>query len=90
MTAGSYAPDTPLERVDPSTEMTHWTLAIMQAPTKDPPTAIRASPVLGFVYVAHVDPERAKVKLLAPLPERLGDRPLVWGKWPEPHVNLLG
>jgi polyribonucleotide 5'-hydroxyl-kinase len=20
----------------------------------------------------------------------LGDRPLVWGHWPEPHINLLG
>lgn len=70
--------------------MTHWTLAIMQASVKDTPAAIRSSPVLGFVYVAHVDAERSKVKLLAPLPGRLGDRPLIWGSWPEPHVNLLG
>ncbi|MBE3046774.1 hypothetical protein IMZ48_30455, partial [Candidatus Bathyarchaeota archaeon] len=83
-------PDQPLDRVVPSTEMTHWPLAIMQASTTDAPGVIRTSPVLGFVYVADVDAERAKVKLLAPLPERLGERPLVWGRWPEPHVNLLG
>ena len=62
----------------------------MQASNKDGPETIRSSPVLGFVYVADVDAERSKVKLLAPLPGRLGDRPLIWGKWPEPHVNLLG
>ena len=85
-----YPADHSLERVEPSAEMTHWTLAIMQASVKDTPEVIRSSPVLGFVYVADLDAERSKVKLLAPLPERLGDRPLIWGQWPEPHVNLLG
>lgn len=89
-TAGTHSPDQVLERVVPSPEMAHWTLAIMQASVKDTPETIRSSPALGFVYVADVDAERSKVKLLAPLPGRLGDRPLIWGKWPEPNVNLLG
>jgi len=70
--------------------MVHWTLAIMQASVKDTAETIRTSLVLGFVYVAHVDVDKSKIKLLAPLPGRLGDRPLILGKWPEPHVNLLG
>ncbi|SPN99689.1 related to cleavage/polyadenylation factor IA subunit [Cephalotrichum gorgonifer] len=86
----TYPPDRPLERVNPSPEMEHWTLAIMQASVKDTPETIRSSLVLGCVYVADVDVERSKVKLLSPLPGRLGDRPLILGKWPEPHVNLLG
>ncbi|CAI4210766.1 unnamed protein product [Parascedosporium putredinis] len=88
---GEYTPDAKaLDRIKPFADMVHWTLAIMQASVKDSPETIRASLVLGFVYVAHVDVDKAKIKLLAPLPGRLGDRPLVLGKWPEPHVNLLG
>jgi polyribonucleotide 5'-hydroxyl-kinase len=90
VTATKDPPEHTLQRVKPSREMAYWTLAMMQASAKDPPETVRSSLVLGFVYVAHVDAERAKVKLLAPLPERLGDRPLIWGEWPELHVNLLG
>lgn len=70
--------------------MSHWTLAIAYASTKDPPEMIRTANLMGFVYVADVDKERRKVKILAPVAGRLGDRPLLWGSWPEPFVNLLG
>ncbi len=79
-----------LVRVDPSSLIEHWTLAVMQASLKDTTDIVRAAPVLGFVYIAHVDREKPKMKVLAPVSARLGDRPLVWGKWPEPFINLLG
>lgn len=73
-----------------SSPMEHWTLAVMNASLQDPPDVIRAASVLGFVYVSDVDEDRGKVKILAPVSGRLGDRPLVWGMWPEPYINLLG
>ncbi|KPM34219.1 mRNA cleavage and polyadenylation factor CLP1 [Neonectria ditissima] len=79
-----------LVREAPSTPMQHWTLAIMHASPKDSPETVRAASVMGFVYVSDVDEERRKIKLLATVSGRLGDQPLVWGKWPEPYINLLG
>ncbi|KAG7106265.1 mRNA cleavage and polyadenylation factor CLP1 like protein [Verticillium longisporum] len=73
---------------EPSGLMAHWTLAVMYASTKDSPETIRNANVMGYVYVAEVDKERRKMKVLAPVSGRLGDRPLLWGKWPEPFVNL--
>ncbi|KAJ4120121.1 Cleavage polyadenylation factor subunit clp1 [Fusarium equiseti] len=79
-----------IAKEDPSTPMQHWTLAIMHAAPKDAPDVVRAASVMGFLYVSDVDEERRKIKLLAPVSGRLGDQPLVWGKWPEPFINLLG
>lgn len=70
--------------------MQHWTLAVMHASPRDHVETVRSASVMGFVYVADVDEERKKIKLLAPVGGRLGDRPLIWGKWPEPYFNLLG
>ncbi|ROT42185.1 Clp1 protein [Sodiomyces alkalinus F11] len=75
---------------EPSPLMTHSTLAIAHASTKDSPETIRTANLMGFVYVADVDKERRKMKILAPVAGRLGDRPFLWGSWPEPFVNLLG
>ncbi|KAM0191918.1 hypothetical protein ACHAPI_008636 [Fusarium lateritium] len=77
-------------REDPSSPMQHWTVAIMHATPKESPDSVRAASVMGFLYVSDVDEERRKIKLLAPVSGRLGDQPLVWGKWPEPFINLLG
>lgn len=75
---------------EPSSLMQHWTFAVMNASVRDSPDVVRAASVLGFVYVADVDEDRRKIKILAPVSGRLGDRPLVWGRWPEPYINLLG
>lgn len=81
----------PLEKLtQPLPELAHWTLAMMNAAPSDPPDKIRFASVAGFVYVAAVDRDRRRMKILAPVSGRLGDRPLVWGRWPEPHINLLG
>lgn len=79
-----------LSRDEPSSVMQHWTLAVMHASPKDPPEVVRAAAVMGFVYVSDVDEDRRKIKLLAPVGGRLGDRPLILGSWPEPYINLLG
>ncbi|KAJ9627721.1 Cleavage polyadenylation factor subunit clp1 [Taxawa tesnikishii (nom. ined.)] len=51
--------------------------------------AVRDSCVMGFVYVAEVDETRKKVRFLAPHPSRWGDKPLVWGNWPEGVGDLV-
>ena len=70
--------------------MAHWTLAVMNASVKDSVDTIRWATVMGFVYVADVEPEKRRLKILSPVSGRLGDRPLVWAHWPEPYINLLG
>ncbi|KAM0261497.1 hypothetical protein ACHAQJ_002178 [Trichoderma viride] len=87
-----YSPDEKQSLVaeEPSSLMQHWTFAVMNASVRDSPDVVRAANVMGFVYVADVDEERRKIKILAPVSGRLGDKPLVWGKWPEPYINLLG
>ncbi|KAK3306725.1 Pre-mRNA cleavage complex II protein Clp1-domain-containing protein [Chaetomium strumarium] len=73
-----------------SAEMSHWTLAVMNASLNDPPETIQQAPVMGFVAVADVDEDRRRLKILSPVGGRLGNRPMVWGRWPEPYINLLG
>jgi polyribonucleotide 5'-hydroxyl-kinase len=79
-----------LAREQPSSRMENWTMAVMHASVKDAPETVASASVMGFVYVADVDEERQKLRLLAPVGGRLGERPLVWGQWPEPYINLLG
>jgi polyribonucleotide 5'-hydroxyl-kinase len=70
--------------------MLHCVLAVMYASPHDAQDTIRDASVMGFVYVAEVDEKKQRVKILAPLSGKLGDRPLVWGSWPEPAVSLIG
>lgn len=79
-----------LVKFDASPALAHWTLAVMNAGVHDPPDVVQQATVQGFVYVAEVDGERRKVRVLAPVSGRLGDRPLVFGRWPEPYINLVG
>ena len=77
------------EKVEPSSQLLHSVLAIMQADSHASQEDIREASVLGFVYVAEVDEARKKLKLLTPLSGRLPDQAMVWGSWPE-AVDLLG
>lgn len=62
----------------------------MNASTRDTPDAVRAASIMGYVYVSEVDEERRKIRVLAPVSGRLGDKPLILGSWPEPFISLLG
>lgn len=79
-----------VERAEISAGMSHWTLAVMNASVNDPPERIRQAPVMGFVAIADVDEDRRRLKILSPVGGKLGNRPMVWGRWPEPYINLLG
>ncbi|KAJ1333240.1 polyribonucleotide 5'-hydroxyl-kinase [Microdochium nivale] len=90
--SSAYAPagSDSVHKVEPSLMMQNCTLAVMYASVHDGPAAIRDASVMGFAYVADVDEKRRKLRILAPVSARLGDRPLLWGAWPEPMVSLLG
>ncbi|KAK3984724.1 mRNA cleavage and polyadenylation factor CLP1 [Cladorrhinum sp. PSN332] len=79
-----------LEQAEISEEMSHWTLAVMNASVNDPPETIQQAPVIGWVAIANVDEDKRRLRILSPVSGRLGDRPMVWGKWPEPYINLIG
>ncbi|KAI0132994.1 Pre-mRNA cleavage complex II protein Clp1-domain-containing protein [Xylariales sp. AK1849] len=79
-----------LEKTEPSIMMLNCTLAVMLASVHDSASAIRDANVMGFVYITEVDEKKKRLKVLAPVNARLGDRPLLWGSWPEPMVSLLG
>ncbi|KAH9993661.1 Clp1-domain-containing protein [Xylariaceae sp. FL0662B] len=79
-----------IERAEPSVMIQNCVLAVMCASVHDAADTIRDSNVMGFVYVADVDERRRKLKILAPVSARLGDKPLLWGSWPEPMVSLVG
>lgn len=79
-----------LEKVEPSLEMANCILSVVYANRHDSADTVRDANVMGFVYVANADEQRRKLKILAPVSARLGDRPLVWGNnWPERVVSLL-
>ena len=77
------------EKVEPSSQLLHSVLAITQAKASALQEDIRDASILGFVYVAEVDENKRKLKLLTPLSGRLPDNAMVWGNWPE-SADLLG
>jgi polyribonucleotide 5'-hydroxyl-kinase len=87
----SESDDPPLfDHVTPSSQLLHCILAVLYASPHDTQDAIRDACVMGFVYVAEVDEKKQRLRILAPLSGKLGDRPMVWGSWPEAAVSLIG
>ena len=86
----AYEGQPALEPAEISAGMSSWTLTIMDASVNDPPETIRQAPVVGFIAVAEVDEDRRRLKILSPVTGRLDNKPMVWGRWPEPYINLLG
>ncbi|KAK8092512.1 pre-mRNA cleavage complex II protein Clp1 [Apiospora kogelbergensis] len=84
------ASDSSLERVEPSLAMSSCILAVVYAGIHDDPDTIRDANIMGYVWVAGVDEAKRKLKLTAPVPTRLGDRPMVLGNYPEPVIGLTG
>lgn len=78
------------ERVEPTPQMLHCVLAVMYASRHDAQETIRDASVMGFVYVAEVDEKRRRMRVLAPTSARVTERPLVWGRWPEGTVGVIG
>jgi polyribonucleotide 5'-hydroxyl-kinase len=78
-----------MQRVEPSAQMLHCVMAVVYAGTHDAVETIRDASVVGFVYVAEVEEKKRRLRVLAPLGGKIGDRPLVWGSWPEPAVSLI-
>ncbi|KAL4784974.1 hypothetical protein BJX76DRAFT_325951 [Aspergillus varians] len=66
-------------------------LAITHSPPTSSPAEIRDASIMGFLYVADVDGERGKIRVLAPMGGRVPSRAIVWGKkWPAEVVGLVG
>ncbi|KAI9883504.1 MAG: hypothetical protein M1823_004721 [Watsoniomyces obsoletus] len=83
--------ETPIfDLVEPSLLMQNCILAMVYAQPDDSHENIRDASVMGFLYVAEVDESKKKLKVLSPTAGRLPNRPLIWGSWPEPAMNLVG
>ncbi|KAI9376399.1 hypothetical protein BJX61DRAFT_538928 [Aspergillus egyptiacus] len=66
-------------------------LAITHCPPNSSSAEIRDASTMGFLYVADVDAERGKIRVLAPMGGRIPSRAIIWGKkWPAEVVGLVG
>ncbi|EED23031.1 mRNA cleavage factor complex II protein Clp1, putative [Talaromyces stipitatus ATCC 10500] len=75
----------------PTLALANSLIAITHVPPNAPLSDIRDSSIMGFVYVADVDAEKKKLRVLAPVGGRMPARALVWGKnWPGEVVGLVG
>lgn len=77
------------EEMQATPDMQHAILAIMHADINDSQENIRDSTVLGFVYVADVDENWKKARILAPVTGKLPANALIWGTWPEAVPSLV-
>ena len=86
-------PNIPFKKVLPPapTALANSLLAITHAPPTATPAEVRDASIMGFLYVAEVDAEKGKVRVLAPVGGRVPPRAVVWGrKWPGEVVGLVG
>jgi polyribonucleotide 5'-hydroxyl-kinase len=75
----------------PTLALANSLIAITHVPPNAPITDIRDSSIMGFVYVADVDADKKKIRVLAPVGGRMPAKALVWGKnWPGEVVGLVG
>ncbi|KAA8652485.1 hypothetical protein EYZ11_005227 [Aspergillus tanneri] len=94
-TAGpsSMGTNVPLKKTLPPAPSTlaNSLLAVTHVPPTARPAEIRDSSIMGFLYVADVDSEKGKIRVLAPVGGRVPPRAIVWGKgWPGEVVGLVG
>ncbi|KAL1846276.1 Cleavage polyadenylation factor subunit clp1 [Paecilomyces lecythidis] len=83
----------PLKKVPspPPLSLENTLLAITHVPPNAPLPQIRDASIMGFVYVADVDADRGKIRVLAPVGGRIPARAIIWGrKWPGEVVGLVG
>ena len=83
----------PLKKVLPPapSALANTLLAITHAPTTASPAEVRDASIMGFLYVADVDAEKGKIRVLAPVGGRMPPRAIIWAKrWPGELVGLVG
>lgn len=91
--ASSNESEIPLKKLLPPfpTTMANSLLAITHAPPTASPSEVRDASIMGFLYVADVDVEKGKMRVLAPMGGRVPPRAAVWGRrWPGEVVGLVG
>lgn len=76
-------------KVRPSPQMQNAILTIVNAHPEDTQENIRDASVMGFIYIADVDGEKNKLKVLAPVGGRLPNKAIIWGSWPEGISDLM-
>lgn len=92
-TAQGPSSNVPLKKILPPApaSLANTLLAITHAPTTASPADVRDACIMGFLYVADVDPGRGKIRVLAPVGGRVPPRALIWAKrWPGEVVGLVG
>lgn len=83
----------PLKKVLPPAPSTlaNTLLAITHAPATASPAEVRDASIMGFFYVADVDADKGKIRVLAPVGGRVPPRAIIWAKrWPGEVVGLVG
>ncbi|KAJ5599685.1 Pre-mRNA cleavage complex II Clp1 [Penicillium hetheringtonii] len=82
----------PLKKVLPPapTALANTLLAITHAPTTATPAQVRDASIIGFLYVASVEPDKGKIHVLAPVGGRVPQRAMIWAKrWPDEVIGLV-
>jgi polyribonucleotide 5'-hydroxyl-kinase len=77
-------------KVTPSASLQNSLLAITTALPTDSQDVIRDSSVKGYIYVADVDEQKKKVRMLSPQPGGIPGNAMVFGRWPEDVPGLVG
>ncbi|KAJ5832714.1 hypothetical protein N7474_001025 [Penicillium riverlandense] len=91
--ASTTASNVPLKKVLPPAPaaLANTLLAITHAPNTASPAEVRDASIMGFLYVADVDPDKGKIRVLAPVGGRMPPRAIIWMKrWPGEVVGLVG
>jgi polyribonucleotide 5'-hydroxyl-kinase len=92
-TASNASSNVPLKKVLPPapSALANTLIAVTHASTTASPAQVRDASIMGFLYVADVDAEKGKIRVLAPVGGRLPPRAMIWAKrWPTEVVGLVG
>jgi polyribonucleotide 5'-hydroxyl-kinase len=91
--ANAGSSSVPLKKVLPPapSALANTLLAITHAPATASPAEVRDASIMGFLYVADVDVDKGKIRVLAPVGGRMPPRAIIWAKrWPGELVGLVG
>jgi polyribonucleotide 5'-hydroxyl-kinase len=90
---GNASSNVPLKKVLPPapSALANTLIAVTHASTTASPAQVRDASIMGFLYVADVDAEKGKIRVLAPVGGRLPPRAMIWARrWPTEVVGLVG